>query len=94
MTDPLACPKHPDTCCNCPPTDEALRAAAELLERVAICDDFPQAARTIKQLIAHAKGERYQYAPEIAQEALLASTGPEHYQVAQAIVTLRIELPV
>jgi hypothetical protein len=79
------------------PTDEddpdRLHVAASLLERLAVGDDGEARERTIAQLILHATGERYEMAGQIAQEALDATEGPAHYQVTQAIMALRIELP-
>lgn len=71
-----------------------LHTAAALLEGAAIGDEGEQRERTIARLMLHATGERYADAPNIAQHALDGTTGRLHYAVAQAIVALRIELPV
>lgn len=72
-----------------------LHEAAELLERVAIGAEGAERGATVIRLVRHATGRRaYADAGRIAQEALDGSTGLDHYRVAQAIATLRIELPV
>lgn len=70
-----------------------LHTAAVLLEWAAIGDEGDQRERTIARLMLHATGDPYAMAPEIAQHALDGTTGPQHYAVAQAIITLKIELP-
>jgi hypothetical protein len=75
---------------------DPLHTAAALLEQIAIGDEGEPRERTIARLVLHATGERYADAPAIAQAALNESSGPAplHYRVAQAIMALRIELPV
>lgn len=77
---------------------DPLHTAAALLEQIAIGDEGEQRERTIARLVLHATGERYAEAPQIAAHALAATEAghlqPFHYRVTQAIMALRIELPV
>lgn len=70
-------------------SDHALQVAAWL-----IADrSRSEAGWLIDRLVRHAKGEHYDGAATLAQAALDATTGREHYAVAQAIITLKIVLP-
>jgi hypothetical protein len=74
-----------------PLADSALHVAAYVLATAA---DLLDVGSAVLMLVSHAKGSRWTTAPELARTALDASTGLEHYAVAQAIIALRIELPV
>lgn len=74
---------------------DSIWAAAALLEDAAIGDEGEARQRTISRLVLHATGEApYLQAPQIAEHALAGSVGLWHYRVAEAIMTLRIVLPL